>query len=122
MHKIIFYNSTMLCLRVITSQMFCDIISALKCHRVPGRHIIPGVTMTERACSSFTIKNDNGPEVCSLVNSLRGISEYCSVILTLLSLYSPCIARVEVLFELKQSTGKYSVNCKIESFVELVVI
>ena len=44
--------------------MFYDVISSL--HRNvtvgPGRHIIPGVTMEEHACSSFFIKNDNGSE------------------------------------------------------------
>ena len=38
--------------------------------------------------------------------------------------YYLCICLVqawaEVLFELKQLTGKYSVDCKVESFVELV--
>ena len=71
----------MLCLRVITPQMFYDVISAL--HRNvtvgPGRHIIRGVAMGEHACSSFSIENDNGSEVCSPVNSLRGISEYYSM-------------------------------------------
>ena len=62
-------------------QMLYDVISVL--HRNitlgPGRCIIPGVTMAERACSRFSIKNDNVSEVCSPVNSLRGISEYYSM-------------------------------------------
>ena len=41
-----------------------------------GRRIIPGVTMGEHACSSFSIKNDNGSGICSPVNSLIGIREY----------------------------------------------
>ena len=71
----------MLCLRVITSQMFYDVISALHRNVIvgPERCIIPGVTMAEHACSSFSIKNDNGSEVCSLVNSLRGFSKYYSM-------------------------------------------
>ena len=71
----------MLCLQVIIPQKFYHVISAL--HRKvtvgPGRRIIPGVTKGEHACSSFSIENDNGFEVCSPVNSLRGISEYYSV-------------------------------------------
>ena len=59
------------------SQMFYEVIFAL--HRNvtvgPGRHIIPGVTMAEHACYSFFIKHDNGSEVCSPVNSFRGINE-----------------------------------------------
>ena len=59
-------------------QMFYDIISALHQNITvgPGRRFIPGVTMGEHACSSFFIKNNNGAEVCSPVNSLRRISEY----------------------------------------------
>ena len=61
--------------------MLYDVISAL--HRNitvgPGRHIIPGVTMAEHLCSSFSIENDNGSEVCNPVNSLRGISKYYSI-------------------------------------------
>ena len=63
----------MLCLRDLTPQMLYYVISAL--HRNvmvgPGRRIIPGVTMAEHACSSFSIENDNGSKVCSPVNSLR---------------------------------------------------
>ena len=68
----------MLCLRVIMPQMFYDVISALHRNVIvgPGRRIIPGVTMAEHACSSFSIENDNGSKVCSPVNSLRGIGEY----------------------------------------------
>ena len=62
-------------------QMFYDVISTLHRNVIvgPGRCIIPGVTMAEHACSSFFIENDNGSEVCSPVNSLRGISEYYSM-------------------------------------------
>ena len=62
-------------------QTFYDIISALHLNITvgPGRRVIPGVTMAEHACSSFFIENDNGSEVCSPVNSLRGISEYYSM-------------------------------------------
>ena len=71
----------MLCLQVITPKMFYYVISAL--HRNvtvgPGRCIIPGITMAEHACSSFFIKNDNDSEICSPVNSLRGISDYYSM-------------------------------------------
>ena len=76
-----FYNSVILYLRVITPQMFYNIISALHQNVTvgPRRHIIPGVTMAEHACSSISIENDNGFEVCSPVNSLRGISEYYSM-------------------------------------------
>ena len=71
----------MLCLRVITPQMLYNVISTLHQNITmgPGRSIIPGVTMAEHACSSFSIENDNGSEVCSPVNSLRGISEYYSM-------------------------------------------
>ena len=59
-------------------QMFYDVIFAL--HRNvtvgTGRCIISGVTMTEHTYSSFTIKNDNGFDVFSPVDSLRGISKY----------------------------------------------
>ena len=91
-----FYNSITLCLRVTTPQMFYNVISVLHQNVTmgPGRRIIPGVTMAEHTCSSFFIKNDNGSEVCSPVNSLRGISEYYSayVTLALLSLHLPCTA------------------------------
>ena len=115
-----FYNSIMLCLQVIAPQMFY-VISAL--HRNvtvgPGRRIIPGGTMAEHACSSFSIKNDRDSEVRSPVHSLRGISEYYSMSLLLYCLCSYLVqAWVEVLFESKQSTGKYSVDCKVGSFVE----
>ena len=59
----------MLCLQVIMPQMFYNVISALHQNITvgPGRRIIPGVTMAEHACSSFSITNDNGSEVCSPV-------------------------------------------------------
>ena len=71
----------MLCLWVIMPQMFYNVISALHWNVTvgPGRHLIPGVTMAEYACYSFSIKNDNGSEVCSTVYSLRGISKYYSM-------------------------------------------
>ena len=55
--------------------MFYNVISALYRNVTmgPGRCLIPGVTMVEHACSSFSIENDKG---CSPVNNLRGISEY----------------------------------------------
>ena len=48
-------------------QMLYNIISALHSNVTvgPGRRIIPGVTMGEHACSSFSIKNDNGSGVYS---------------------------------------------------------
>ena len=53
--------------------MLYDVISAL--HRYvtvgPGRCIIPGVTMAEHVCSSFSIEDDNSSEVFSQVNSLK---------------------------------------------------
>ena len=51
--------------------MFYDVISASYQNVTvgPGILIIPGVTMAEHACSSFTIENDNGSEVCSTVYS-----------------------------------------------------
>ena len=62
----------MLCLQVIMPQMFYDVISALHQNVTmgPRRLIIPGVTMAEHAyaCSSFSIKNDNGCEVCNPVH------------------------------------------------------
>ena len=63
----------MLCLQVITLQMFSYVISALHQNVTvgPGRRIIPGVTMAEHVSSSFSIENDNGSEVCSPINSLR---------------------------------------------------
>ena len=116
-----FYNSILLCLRVITSQMFYDIISALHGNVIvgPGRLIIPGVTTAECVCSSFSIKNDNGSEVCSPVISLRGFSEYYSMPLLHYYLCSRLVqAWVEVLFEPKCLTGEYSLDCKVGSFVE----
>ena len=94
----------MLCLQVIMPQKVYDVISAL--HRNitvgPGRCIILGVTMAEHACSSFSIKNDNGAEVCSPVNSLKGISEYYSMSQSLYYLHIRLVqALVEVLFEPK---------------------
>ena len=72
----------------------------------PRRRIIPGVTMTEYTCSSFSIKNDNGSEVCSPVNSLKGISEYYSMSQSLYYLHMRLVqALVEVLFEPKRSIG-----------------
>ena len=55
--------------------MFQYVISAMHQNVTmgPGRRIIPGVTMAEHMCSSFFIKNDNSYDVCSPVNSLRGI-------------------------------------------------
>ena len=68
----------------------------------PGRRIIPGVSMAEHVCSSFSIENDNGSEICSPVNSLRGINECYSISH---SLYYLCIhlveARVVILFKPK---------------------
>ena len=103
-----FYNSIMLCLQVIMPQKFYDVISAL--HRNvtvgPGRRIIPGITMAEHACSSFSIKNDNGAEICSPVNNLKGISEYYSMSQSLYYLHIRLVqALVEVLFEPKRSIG-----------------
>ena len=98
----------MLCLRVITPKKFYDIISALHQNITvgPRRHIIPGVTMAEHACFSFSIKNDNGAEVCSPVNSLKGISEYYSMSQSLYYLHIRLVqALVEVLFEPKRSIG-----------------
>ena len=62
-------------------QMFYEVISALRRNVTvgPRRRIIPGVTMAEHACSSFSIKYVNCSEVCSPVNSLKGISEYYSM-------------------------------------------
>ena len=61
--------------------MFYYIICAL--HRivtvVPGRCIIPCVTMAEHVCSSFSIKNDNDSEICSPLNSFKGIRDYYSM-------------------------------------------
>ena len=53
--------------------MFYYVISVLHRNTTvdPGRCIIPGVTMAEHACSSFSIENDSGSEACSPVNSLR---------------------------------------------------
>ena len=95
-----FYNSIILCLQVIMHQMFYIIFVLHQNVTVgPRRHIISGVTVAEHACSSYTIKNDNGSEVCSPVNSLRGISEYYSMSHLL---YYLCIhLDVEVLFEPK---------------------
>ena len=61
--------------------MLYDVISALHLNATvgPRRRIIPGVTMGEHACSSFSIENDNGSGVCSPANSLRGISEHYSM-------------------------------------------
>ena len=54
-------------------------------------------------------------------SSINSLSKYCSM---WHSLYYLCIrpvqAWIEVLFELKQLTGKYSVDRKVESFVKLV--
>ena len=83
-------------------QKFYDVISALHQNVTvgPERCIIPGVTMGEHACSSFSIENDNGSEVCSPVNSLRGISECYSMSQSLYYLHIHLVqALVGVLFE-----------------------
>ena len=52
------------------SQMFHDVISALHqniSYRGPERYIIPGYNGRICIFQSFTIKNDNGSEVCSKV-------------------------------------------------------
>ena len=89
-------------------QKFYNVISTL--HRNvtvgPGRCIIPGVTMGEHTCSSFFIKNDNGSEVCSPVNSLREISECYCMSQSLYYLHIPLVqALVGILFEPKRSIG-----------------
>ena len=98
----------MLCLRVMMFQMFYYMVSALYRNVTvgPGRCIIPGVTMAEHACSSFCIKNDNDSEICSPVNSFRGINDYYSMPQSLYYLRI-CLVKawVEVLFESKQSIG-----------------
>ena len=60
--------------------MFYYVMSALHQNVTvdPGRRIIPGVTMAEHACSSFSIEMTMVLSVCSLVNSLRGVSKYYS--------------------------------------------
>ena len=70
--------------------MFYDVISALYRNIIvgPRRHLIPGVTMAEHACSSFFFENDNGSKICSPINSLRGISKYYSMSLLLYYLFS----------------------------------
>ena len=111
----------MLCLRVIMPQMFYNVISTLHWNITvgPGRCLIPCVTMVGRACSSFSIEKDNCSEVCSPVSSLRGISEHYSMSHSLYYLCSHLAqVWVEVLFEPKQSKGKYSVDCKVGRFVE----
>ena len=48
-----------------------DVISALHCNDnvdPQGRHFIPGVTIVEHVCSSFSNQYDNGCNVCSSVN------------------------------------------------------
>ena len=74
-------------------QMFYDVISALHQNVTVdlGRCIIPGVTMAEHMCFSYSTENDNGSEICSPVNSLRVISEYYS---TSHLLYYLCIRLV----------------------------
>ena len=105
----------MLCLRVIMSQMFYDIISAL--HRNVTMGSEGTLFQAEHVCFSFTIKNDSGSEVCTPVGSPRGIGKCYSMSHWLY--YYLCIrlaqAQVEVLFEPKRLTGKYSVNCDAES-------
>ena len=101
--------------------MFYDVISVLYRNIIvgPGRCLIPGVTMVEHACSSFSTENDNGSEVCSSVSSLRGISEYYSMSHSLYYFCSCLVqAWVEVLFEPKRSKGKYSVDIEVKSFME----
>ena len=62
-------------------QMFYGVISALHWNVIvgPRKCIILGVTIVEHTCSSFSIKNDNGSEVYSPVNSNRGIREYYNI-------------------------------------------
>ena len=81
----------MLCPRVVANPS-----TVLQCHvcnvtMAPARCIIPGTyyTMSEHACSSFAIKNDNGSEVCSPVDSLRVINEPSD------SPYNPCICNAQ---------------------------
>ena len=73
--------------------------SFLQCQLRPGRHVIPGVTMAEHACS---IENGNVSEDNNPVDCLRVISKYYSVSH---SLYYPCIRnpqpQVEYSFELE---------------------
>ena len=83
-----FYNS-------INLLISYKISTVLQCHFHnvtvgPRRRIIPEATMAEHACSSLTIKNDNGSEVNSPVDtrSLKVISEHYSVSHLL---YYPCI-------------------------------
>ena len=45
----------------------------------PGRHIILNITMAKHACSSFTIENDNGSEVCSPVSEKSAILLYVTL-------------------------------------------
>ena len=60
--------------------MFYYVMSALHQNVTvgPGRRIIPGVTMAEHVCSSFSIEMTMVLSVCSLANSLRGVSKYYS--------------------------------------------
>ena len=79
----------MLCLQVIMPQLPYNIISILQ-HNVtigPGRYTILGVTMAEHVCSSLTIKNKYGSEVCNPINTLKGICTYYHVRLALLNSY-----------------------------------
>ena len=60
-------------------QMFYDVISTLYWNVTLGPGcLISDVTMEEHACSRFSIKNDNGSEVCSPV-----LEESANIIVTL---------------------------------------
>ena len=95
------YELIIMCeLHYHTTHHFLNVIKGLV-----DTYIIPGVTMAEHACSSFTIKNDYGSEVSSQMESLRESKDI--------------IILHGTFFELERSIGKYSVGHKVEDLEEL---
>ena len=73
--------------------------------------------MARHVCSSFTIKNDNGSEVKSQVDSIREISEYYSVSD---SLITPVFALYHPNGNFLNCNDQYSVDYNVENLMELV--
>ena len=89
---------------------------------------------TLKLLNSFVTQGDKEEIVTETIEEPVSLSRMLALLLCWLPFsLSPCItkesssfktwalqAKVEVLFELKRLTGKYSVNHKVESFVELI--
>ena len=70
--------------------------------------------------SSFTIKNENGSEVSSQVDSLREITKYhCVSDMLHHSCICSCITMYGAVFESGRSIGKSYVDCEVENLVQI---